>query len=156
MRPYRSASSAAHGCSRTRRRARELEPCDKHRANSIPIARHRLRGRFSPTGSFAHPTRTSTASMIAPRAPRRPGKRLSALSPVPAYVPLYRHPSAAAAAAARPDPWHLRSGRCRHKLLSGAVSRPPHSKALPHVASVVKVDEARVPSSVTISAHGHR
>ena len=60
-------------------RVRELEPRDKHRADSIPIARHRLRGRFSPTGSFAHPTRTSIASMIGPRAPRRPGKRLSAL-----------------------------------------------------------------------------
>ena len=60
-------------------RAPDLELGGQHRADSIPITPHRLRGRISPTGSFTHPTRTSSASMIRLRAPRRPGKRLSAL-----------------------------------------------------------------------------
>jgi hypothetical protein len=63
--------------------ARARDPHRKHCANSIPITPHRLCGRFSPTGSFTHPTRTSTASMISLRAPRRPGKRLSVLCAEP-------------------------------------------------------------------------
>jgi hypothetical protein len=49
--------------------------------NSNPIARQRLRGRFSPTGSFAHQTRDSIAASTTSGAPRLPGKRLSALWP---------------------------------------------------------------------------
>lgn len=37
--------------------ARDLGLRDKHAADSIPIARHLLCGRFSPTGSFAYRTR---------------------------------------------------------------------------------------------------
>jgi Phage integrase family len=64
---------------RQSRRGHDIKLRDEHGTDSIPIARHRLRGRFSPTGSFAYPTRTSAAPMIGVRAPRRPGKRLSAL-----------------------------------------------------------------------------
>jgi hypothetical protein len=61
------------------RHARGLELRDQHGADSIPIARHRRRGRFSPTGSFAYRTRENTAPMATRCAPRPPGKRLSAL-----------------------------------------------------------------------------
>jgi hypothetical protein len=37
--------------------ARDLGLRDKHAADSIPIARHLLCGRFSPTGSFAYRSR---------------------------------------------------------------------------------------------------
>ena len=64
---------------RQRRRALDLELRDKHIADSIPIAHHRLRGRFSPTGSFAYRTRGAAAPLATTCAPRPPGKRLSAL-----------------------------------------------------------------------------
>jgi hypothetical protein len=53
--------------------------CSPRGADSIPIVRHRLRGRFSPTGSFAYRTRGGAVSIAINCAPRPPGKRLSAL-----------------------------------------------------------------------------
>jgi hypothetical protein len=60
-------------------RVRDLGLRDKHAADSIPIARHRLCGRFSPTGSFAYRTRGRRCiGLPPPCTPRPPGKRLSA------------------------------------------------------------------------------
>lgn len=61
------------------RRAHEPERRNTRGADSIPIARHRLGGRFSPTGSFAYRTRGNAAPLATACAPRPPGKRLSAL-----------------------------------------------------------------------------
>ena len=71
---------------RRRRSTHDLELRYQHGADSIPIARHRLRGRFSPTGSFAYRTRGDATSMVTACAPRPPGKRLSALCPGFAYA----------------------------------------------------------------------
>lgn len=57
----------------------DLELRGPYGADSIPIAHQRLRGRFSPTGSFAYRTRDSAVSLATNCAPRPPGKRLSAL-----------------------------------------------------------------------------
>lgn len=59
--------------------SRHLEPHGLRCASSIPIARRRPRGRFSPTGSFAYRPRRDAASIADTCAPRPPGKRLSAL-----------------------------------------------------------------------------
>lgn len=58
--------------------ARAVELRGRFAADPIPIARHRLRGRFSPTGSFAYRTRDGISSSITVGTPRAPGKRLSA------------------------------------------------------------------------------
>ena len=65
---------------RDSQRMRELKSHGRHHGNSIPIARHRLRGRFSPTGFFAYRTRGDDAPLPTSSAPRPPGKRLSALA----------------------------------------------------------------------------
>ena len=67
---------------RDSQRMRELKSHGRHHGNSIPIARHRLRGRFSPTGFFAYRTRGDDAPLPTSSAPRPPGKRLSALYPI--------------------------------------------------------------------------
>lgn len=59
---------------------------DQRRIDSIPIAHHRQRGRFSPTGSLAYRTRRHAASWATACAPRPPGKRLSALCIVLNYA----------------------------------------------------------------------
>lgn len=60
-------------------RTHDLALLDQRRIDSIPIVRHRLRGRFSPMGSFAYRTRGDATPMASACAPRPPGKRLSAL-----------------------------------------------------------------------------
>jgi hypothetical protein len=78
VRPRPSANSATAG-TLWQQPARESERRDTGAADSIPIACHRLRGRFSPTGSFAYRTRGDATALVNLRAPRPPGKRLSAL-----------------------------------------------------------------------------
>ena len=110
--------------------ADELGRCNPRGADSIPIARHRLRGRFSPTGSFAYRTRGGAVSLAINCAPRPPGKRLSALwralhsDPLPSFETQECRSQSSPSGNARqratgahqvqPRPWHrdLAQGRC--------------------------------------------